>query len=78
MVERQAADAPAAVLGSTRRGAQRRCQQDPEPMKARSHTDDVSQCGLWGGVSGRAEVGERWEAGRFVPGQGESRARPPS
>jgi ketosteroid isomerase-like protein len=39
-----------------------------------SHTDDVSQCGLWGGVeSGWAEVGERWEwvASQFVPGQGE-------
>ena len=48
---------------------------DPEPMKALcSHTDDVSQCGLWGGVeSGWAEVGERWEwvASQFVAGQGE-------
>ena len=48
---------------------------DPEPMKALcSHTDDVSQCGLWGGVeSGWAEVGERWEwvASQFVPGPGE-------
>ena len=39
-----------------------------------SHTDSVSQCGLWGGVeSGWAEVGERWEwvASQFVPGPGE-------
>ena len=48
---------------------------DPESMKALcSHTDSVSQCGLWGGVeSGWAEVGERWEwvASQFVPGPGE-------
>jgi ketosteroid isomerase-like protein len=48
---------------------------NPEPMKALcSHTDSVSQCGLWGGVeSGWAEVGERWEwvASQFVPGPGE-------
>jgi ketosteroid isomerase-like protein len=48
---------------------------DPEPMKALcSYTDEVSQCGFWGGVeSGWAEVGERWEwvASQFVPGRGE-------
>jgi ketosteroid isomerase-like protein len=51
---------------------------DPEPMKVLcSHTDAVSQCGLWGGVeSGWAEVGERWEwvASQFVPGPGEVRS----
>jgi ketosteroid isomerase-like protein len=47
---------------------------DPEPMKALcSHTDDVSQCGFWGGVErGWAEVSERWDwvAAQFVPGPG--------
>ena len=47
---------------------------DPEPMKALcSHSDDISQCGFWGGVErGWAEVGERfdWVAAQFVPGPG--------
>src|SRR5215208_5526864 len=67
---------PAAVLGSTQRGAQRRCQRGSRAHEGAmcSHTDAVSQCGFWGGVeSGWAEVGERWEwvASQFVPGQGE-------
>jgi len=36
---------------------------DPEPLKALcSHGDEISQCGLWGGVErGWAEVGERFD-----------------
>jgi hypothetical protein len=47
---------------------------DPEPVKALcSNRDDMSQCGLWGGVErGWAEVSERWDwvADQFVPGAG--------
>ena len=47
---------------------------DPEPMKALcSHTDEISQCGIWGGVDiGWANVSERWDwvAAQFVPGPG--------
>ena len=48
---------------------------NPEPMKDLcSHSDAVSQCGIWGGVEhGWQEVGERWDwvASQFVPGPGE-------
>ena len=47
---------------------------DPEPMKALcSHSDAVSQGGIWGGVEhGWAEVSQRWDwvAAQFVPGPG--------
>ena len=47
---------------------------DPEPLKALySHREDISQCGLWGGVErGWAEVSARldWVAEQFVPGPG--------
>ena len=47
---------------------------DPEPLKALySHREDISQCGLWGGVErGWAEVSGRldWVAEQFVPGPG--------
>ena len=75
MVEQQATETLRPFLGELREALTAVANGDPEPMKALcSHTDDVSQCGLWGGVeSGRAEVGERWEwvASQFVPGRGE-------
>ena len=75
MVEQQAADTLQPFLDELSEALSAVANGDPEPMKALcSHTDDVSQCGLWGGVeSGWAEVGERWEwvASQFVPGQGE-------
>jgi ketosteroid isomerase-like protein len=47
---------------------------DPEPLKAlNSHREDISQCGLWGGVErGWEEVSGRldWVAEQFVPGPG--------
>ena len=47
---------------------------DPEPLKALySHREDISLCGLWGGVErGWAEVSGRldWVAEQFVPGPG--------
>jgi ketosteroid isomerase-like protein len=47
---------------------------DPEPLKALySHREDISQCGLWGGVErGWEEVSGRldWVAEQFVPGPG--------
>jgi ketosteroid isomerase-like protein len=47
---------------------------DPEPLKALySQREDISQCGLWGGVErGWAEVSGRldWVAEQFVPGPG--------
>ena len=47
---------------------------NPEPMKALcSHSDAISQCGIWGGVEhGWAEVSDRWDwvAAQFVPGPG--------
>jgi ketosteroid isomerase-like protein len=75
MVEQQAADTLQPFLDQLSEALSAVANGDPEPMKALcSHTDDVSQCGLWGGVeSGWAEVGERWEwvASQFVPGPGE-------
>jgi ketosteroid isomerase-like protein len=75
MVEQQATDILEPFLDELREALTAVANGDPEPMKALcSHTDDVSQCGLWGGVeSGWAQVGERWEwvAFQFVPGQGE-------
>jgi ketosteroid isomerase-like protein len=47
---------------------------DPEPLKALySRREDISQCGLWGGVErGWEEVSARldWVAEQFVPGPG--------
>ena len=75
MVEQQATDTLRPFLDQLSEALSAVANGDPESMKALcSHTDDVSQCGLWGGVeSGWAEVGERWEwvASQFVPGQGE-------
>ena len=75
MVEQQATDILRPFLDQLSEALSAVANGDPEPMKALcSHTDDVSQCGLWGGVeSGWAEVGERWEwvASQFVPGPGE-------
>ena len=75
MVEQQATDILRRFLDQLSEALSAVANGDPEPMKALcSHTDDVSQCGLWGGVeSGWAEVGERWEwvASQFVPGPGE-------
>ena len=78
MVEQQATDTLRPFLEELHEALTAIANGDPEPMKALcSHTDDVSQCGLWGGVeSGWAEVGERWEwvASQFVPGPGEVRS----
>ena len=75
MVEQRATETLQPYLGELHEALTAVANGDPEPMKALcSHTDDVSQCGLWGGVeSGWAEVGERWEwvASQFVPGPGE-------
>jgi ketosteroid isomerase-like protein len=75
MVEQQATETLRPFLEELHEALTAVANGDPEPMKALcSHTDDVSQCGLWGGVeSGWAEVGERWEwvASQFVAGQGE-------
>ena len=75
MIEQQAIETLRPFLEELHEALTAVANGDPEPMKALcSHTDDVSQCGLWGGVeSGWAEVGERWEwvASQFVPGQGE-------
>ena len=74
MIEQQATETLRPFLGELREALTAVANGDPEPMKALcSHTDSVSQCGLWGGVeSGWAEVGERWEwvASQFVPGLG--------
>lgn len=47
---------------------------DSGPIKALcSRSDDISQCGFWGGVeSGWDKVSERWDwvAAQFVPGPG--------
>ena len=78
MVEQQAIGTLQPFLDELRGALTAVANGDPEPMKALcSHTDAVSQCGLWGGVeSGWAEVGERWEwvASQFVPGPGEVRS----
>jgi ketosteroid isomerase-like protein len=78
MVEQQAVGTLQPFLDELRGALTAVANGDPEPMKALcSHTDAVSQCGLWGGVeSGWAEVGERWEwvASQFVPGPGEVRS----
>jgi ketosteroid isomerase-like protein len=75
MVEQQATETLRPFLDELREALTAVANGDPEPMKALcSHTDDISQCGLWGGVEGGwAEVGERWEwvASQFVPGPGE-------
>ena len=75
MIEQQSTETLRPFLEELREALTAVANGDPEPMKALcSHTDDVSQCGLWGGVeSGWAEVGERWEwvASQFVPGAGE-------
>jgi ketosteroid isomerase-like protein len=74
MVEQHAADILQPFLDQLREARTAVANGDPEPMKALcSHSDDVSQCGFWGGVeSGWAEVGERWDwvAAQFVPGPG--------
>jgi ketosteroid isomerase-like protein len=78
MVEQQAVGTLEPFLDELRGALTAVANGDPEPMKALcSHTDAVSQCGLWGGVeSGWAEVGERWEwvASQFVAGPGEVRS----
>jgi ketosteroid isomerase-like protein len=75
MIEQQATETLRPFLEELREALTAVANGDPEPMKALcSHTDEVSQCGFWGGVeSGWAEVGERWEwvASQFVPGGGE-------
>ena len=75
MVEQQATETLRPFLDGLREALTAVANGDPEPMKALcSHTDSVSQCGLWGGVeSGWAEVDERWEwvASQFMPGSGE-------
>ena len=74
MVEQHAADTLQPFLDRLREARTAVANGDPEPMKALcSHSDDVSQCGFWGGVeSGWAQVGERWDwvAAQFVPGPG--------
>jgi len=78
MVEQHAADTLQPFLDELRGALTAVANGDPEPMKALcSHTDEVSQCGFWGGVeSGWAEVGQRWDwvAAQFVPGWGEVRS----
>ena len=75
MVEQHTADTLQPFLDELRKALTAVANGEPELMKALcSHTDEVSQCGFWGGVeSGWAEVGERWDwvASQFVPGQGE-------
>jgi ketosteroid isomerase-like protein len=75
MIEQQATETLRPFLGELREALTAVANGDPEPMKALcSHTESVSQCGLWGGVeSGWAEVDERWEwvASQFMPGSGE-------
>ncbi len=75
MIEQRATETLRPFLEELRAALTAVANGDPEPMKALcSHTDSVSQCGLWGGVeSGWAEVGERWEwvASQFVPDEGE-------
>jgi ketosteroid isomerase-like protein len=75
MIEQRATETLEPFLDELREALTAVANGDPEPMKALcSHTDSVSQCGLWGGVeSGWDEVGERWEwvASQFVPGPGE-------
>jgi hypothetical protein len=82
MVEQQAVGTLQPFLDELRGALTAVANGDSEPMKALcSHTDAVSQCGLWGGVeSGWAEVGERWEwvASQFVPGPGEVSSDTPS
>ena len=74
MVEQHAADTLQPFLDQLRQALTAVANGDPEPMKALcSHSDDISQCGFWGGVeSGWAEVSERWDwvAAQFVPGKG--------
>src|SRR5215218_3227973 len=75
MIEQQATEPLWPFLEELRKARSAVANGDPEPMKALcSHTDEVSQCGFWGGVeSGWAEVGERWEwvASQFVSGLGD-------
>lgn len=75
MIDQQATETLRPFLEELREALTAVANGDPEPMKALcSHTESVSQCGLWGGAeSGWAEVGERWEwvASQFVPGPGE-------
>jgi uncharacterized cupin superfamily protein len=75
MIEQQATETLRPFLEELREAHTAVANGDPEPMKALcSHTNSVSQCGLWGGVeSGWEEVGERWEwvASQFVQGPGE-------
>jgi ketosteroid isomerase-like protein len=75
MIEQQATETLRPFLRELREALTAVANGDPEPMKALcSHTDSVSQCGLWGGIeSGWAEVDERWEwvASQFTSGSGE-------
>jgi ketosteroid isomerase-like protein len=74
MVENQVADSLQPFLRQLGRALTAVANGDSEPMKALcSHTDAISQCGLWGGVEhGWAEVSERWDwvAAQFLPGAG--------
>src|ERR687884_419824 len=74
MVEQHAAYTLKPFLDQLREALTAVANGDPEPMKALcSHSDNISQCGFWGGVErGWAEVSERWDwvAAQFVPGPG--------
>jgi hypothetical protein len=74
MVEQHAADTLQPFLDQLRGALTAVANGDPKPMKALcDHSDDISQCGFWGGVErGWAEVSERWDwvAAQFVPGAG--------
>jgi hypothetical protein len=73
-VEQHAADTLQPFLHQLREALTAVANGAPELMKALcSHSDDVSQCGFWGGVEhGWAKVGERWDwvAAQFVTGPG--------
>lgn len=74
MVEQHAVDTLQPFLRQLEEARTAVANGDPEPMKALcSHSDAISQCGIWGGVErGWAEVSERWDwvAAQFVPGPG--------
>jgi hypothetical protein len=51
MVEQYAADILQSFLDQLREALTAVANGDPEPMKALcSHSEDISQCGFWGGV----------------------------
>jgi hypothetical protein len=74
MIDARAADTLQPVLRDYLAALNAVANADPEPIKALcSRREDMSQCGLWGGVErGWEEVSQRWDwvAAQFVAGSG--------